>query len=449
MKHFFEVLELKGIFSEESIPAIEKLSKKDSIKLYEDLYSSVFDSQQRVSPLAAGRDSDPFNFLASSSIRGDSTCDEPRCRIIKLDFLARFSALYATEVSVPLILRDPDTVDSVREAKKLLSLASFTLLRLHPLITSGIVKPVTMRTTHCEHILPVMTEMSSLVHMMADLGAKEFEKDFKAIYQRPECSPSRRSTVYLEGPCEFLEHGNVVFVFDEQPGWAAKSWKYDADGKVELRGRKKLGFLETIFGKIANDTTFYFAYGQQHRARLLTDLPGDTLLLDWLTEDDTLSSTSAALRYLDHSLPLLADLSLGTLVRIRREERESFESYRYMIRTLIAEIISSGAKLSEKAAKDAFRAKLEPQIAKLRADVALERKRQRKRIAGGVSALAAAVGIGAFAALPLLIKGALVASATVTGSGLITKAATVSCEHGSDLRQGNELFFLLRLISEN
>jgi hypothetical protein len=449
MRHFFEVLELRGISSEADLPVIELLNKRDVFKLYEELYSSISTSQhQEASQPNTGLDSDPFNFLASASIRGDSTCQAARCRSIKLDFLARFSALYATEVSVPVILSHPDKVDSATDAKRLLGLASLTLLRFHPLITNGIVKPITLITTHCKHVLPIVTQMNSFVRLMADGGAKEFQNEFKAIYQRPEKSPSGRSTIYLEGPPEFLEHGSMIFLFDEQPGWAAKSWRYDADGMVEIRGPKKLRLVETVFNRIASDTSFYLAYGRQRRARLLTDLPGDTLLLDWLTDDESIASTSTALRYLDHSLPLLSELPIGTLVRIRRQERDSFEMYRNTIKSLTAEIVSSNAELSEDAAKDAFRSKLQPQIARLRAESALERKRQRRRIVGGVSALAAAVGIGAFAALPLLVKGVLAASATAVGTSLTTKAAASACEHGADLRQGNELFFLLQLINE-
>jgi hypothetical protein len=449
MKHFFEVLDLRGISSEQDLPAIDRLDKKEVFKLYEDLYSSISNFQDGAASRPDKKlDSDPFNFVASASIRGDSTCQAIDCRLAKLDFLARFSALYATEVTVPVVLSHPDKLDSADEAKRLLGLASLTLLRFHPLITNGIVKPATLITNHCEHVYPIVRQMRTFVGLMADGGAKDFQNEFRAIYQRPDKSPSGRPTVYLEGPADFLEHGSMVFLFDHGPNWVAKSWRYDTEGMVEFRGPKKLRLVQTIFDRMASDTSFYLAYGLQRRARLLTDLPGDTMLLDWLTDDQSLVSKSIALKYLDHSLPLLAELPLGTLVRIRQQERDSFEMYRNAVNSLIEDIVASDAHLSEDAAKDAFRSKLAPQIAKLRAEVALERKRQQRRIVGGISSLAAAVGMGTFAVLPFLIKAALVASATAVGTSLATKAATSVCEHGADLSQRNELFFLLQVINE-
>lgn len=50
---------------------------------------------------------DPFQFVASASMRGESGCASPDCRFQKLDLLNRFGALYATSsfsqsVSLPL-----------------------------------------------------------------------------------------------------------------------------------------------------------------------------------------------------------------------------------------------------------------------------------------------------------------------------------------------------------
>jgi len=252
----------------------------------------------------------------------------------------------------------------------------------------------------------------------------------------------------MEGPAEILEHGSLVIMFDEGPNWRMKSWNYDADGKVELRGKKKLFFVQQIFNEIANSTTFYLAYGRQHDARLLTDLPGDTFLLNWMTEDEHLESASTSMRYLTHSIPLLSDLPIATLLRIRRQERDSFEAYRNAIRALTAEVLSSEKVLSQEEAKEVFKSKLEPAIQKLRAEASAERQKQTRRLVGGIAGLAAAVGIGAFSVLPIAIKGVLAGAATLAGGDLIKKAAGSACEHGVDLRKGNDLYFLLRLLEE-
>jgi hypothetical protein len=366
----------------------------------------------------------------------------------KLDFLARFAALYANNVTLPLPLTHPDNASDIDHCRDDLYRTLMSLFALRPLIENGIVRPVTMRTTHCEHVKPFVDEMKTFVHAAADWGAKQFLNDFEIAYQLPERSPSGRPTAYINGPEDLLDHGSMVALFDEGPSWRAKSWKYDDEGKSTLKGKKKLLFIEQIFNTIADDTTFYLAYGQHHRSRLLTDRSGEAFLLGLLNQDEKLQSTSQAMEFLSHSIPLLADIPLSTVLRIRREERDSFESYRRAITSLTAEVMAENGSLSVEAAKNAFKAKLEPQIERVKAEVTAERTKQARRLAIGIPSLAAAVLIGAWGALPILAKGALGVASTAVGTGLLSKAAASKCEHGADLRQRNDLYFLLRMMEE-
>ncbi len=450
MHQLFEILESKELISEKDIAKVDTLPKRQLVTLYEAVYSAVFAAQYPDIDLGAGSfsDLDPFSFMASASIRADSGCLEPQCRMRKLDFLARFAALYANHVTLPLPLEHPDNVASIDLSRDELYRALTSLFAVRPLIESGIVRPVAMRTTHCEHVKAFVDQMSMFVHDVADSGAKQLLDNFEIAYQLPEKSPSGRSTAYIDGPEDFLEHGSLVALFDESPSWRAKSWKYDHDGKTTLKGKRKLFFVEQIFNTIANDTTFYLAYGQQHRSRLLTDRPGEAFLLNWMNQDENLQSASMAMEFLSHSIPLLADIPLSTVIRIRHEERDSFESYRRAITSLTSEVLAEKGELSIEAAKDAFKTRLEPEIEKVKAEVTAERRRQAKRLSIGISSVAAAVLIGAWGGIPILIKGALAAVGTASGGGLLSKAAASACEHGADIRQKNDLFFLLRLMEQ-
>jgi len=450
MHKLFEILESHGFISENDVVKADQLPKKKLLALYEMVYSAIFTAQYTDIDLDGDGppDLDPFSFMASASMRADSGCLELGCRMRKLDFLARFAALYANHVTLPLPLEHPDKVSSIDRSRDELFRTLTSMYALRPLIENGIVRPVTMRTVHCEHTTVFVGEMQSFVHSVADWGAKQFLSDFEITFQLPEKSPSGRSTVYVDGPEELLDHGSLVVLFDEGPSWRAKSWKYDDEGKTTLKGKKKLYFIEQVFNTIANDTTFYFAYGLQHRSRLLTDRPGEAFLLNMLNQDEELQSTSQAMEFLSHSIPLIADIPLSTVIRIRREERDSFESYRRAITSLTAEVLAEKGHLSIEATKDAFKAKLEPQIEKVKAEVTAERMKQARRLAIGIPSLAAAVLIGAWGALPILVKGALGVASTAVGTGLLSKAAASKCEHGADLRQKNDLYFLLRMMEE-
>jgi hypothetical protein len=195
MQEIFEVLESKGLVSETDVPIIDGLGEKELTRLYDQLYHVIFDAQNRRATATGGKsDIDPFTFFAGASLRGDLSCWELPCRIQKLDFLSRYAALYANEVTVPLPLRHPENIDSIDHAKNLLRPAAITLLRLRPLITGGLVKPVVMRSTHCIHTIKWVEQMTTFVHEFADEAAKEWASDFQVVYQLPEKAPAKRSS---------------------------------------------------------------------------------------------------------------------------------------------------------------------------------------------------------------------------------------------------------------
>jgi hypothetical protein len=181
---------------------------------------------------AGPREIDPFSFLASRSLRG-GLCGAYTCRMEKLDFLGRYAALYANRVILPLDLTDPAKLDNATTAAKELAEASLAFLRLRPLIDAGLVFPVVMISFHCVHTAEWCSEMTRLVHDVADHAAKDLQDEYNVTYQLPEKSPTGRSTIYVDGPENFLEHGSIVQLIDEGKDWRQKS--------LEIRPRRQGG----------------------------------------------------------------------------------------------------------------------------------------------------------------------------------------------------------------
>jgi hypothetical protein len=445
MDEAVELLERYGLVRDEDSLRVPEFSKTKILRLHRELYSAVLGRQEKDYVKNDGEDEiDPFSFVASKSLRGASDCGEYFCRLQKLDVLGRYAALYATRVILPLPLQNPSNVSSETEAAQQLSHASLAMLRLRPLVDAGLVFPVVMRSFHhCEHALEWVNRMIEFMHEIAHDAAKDFQGNFRIAFQLPEKSPTGRPTVYIEGPEDFLEHGTLVVWFDEGERWRQKSWRYDSEGKVELRGPRKRWFLNDIFSGIADDTTFYLAYGRNRSARYLASRRGETFLLDLVTQrDDELAASSAALNaYMTHSLPLLDDLPLAKLVRIRREERDSFARYRLAIGQILTEVAKKKKRIGKREVRELFREQIEPQLAQMKSELYEERRRQIRRIVGGIGAMAASVALGAFGkVLPLAAGG--------VGATLLSKAAQSTCEHGANLKEKNDFYFLLRLTQE-
>jgi hypothetical protein len=268
------------------------------------------------------------------------------------------------------------------------------------------------------------------------------------MYQIAEKSPSGQPTIYLEGPEEYIEHGGLVQRLDSVPEWLPKTARFDKDGQVEVRGPYKQYMVAQIFEEIADNVTFYLAYGTRRNSRFLSDMPGETEFLDWLTDDEQMTAKTLALRELEHCVPVLADLPIATILRVRKEERESFEAYRNAVTSISAGILSATNRVARKEAREMFRTAIKPELQKMNREMVAFRKTQRGRILGGIASAAAAVAIGAYSGLPPLLSVPLVGAASVVGTRLLSKAAEAACEHGPGTKQNNDLYFLLRLADE-
>jgi hypothetical protein len=452
MSSEIEILERAGLVRDEDSLSVEDFAEKKAANIFEKLYSCILERQQKLIP-EQSETIDPFTFMASASMRADSTCWEPLCRMEKLDFLARYGALYANKVMLPVPLSRPEaTLDNPWQVKSQLKNTALTLLHLRPLIDGGLVVPVLMRSFHCEHTAKWVNGMIPAVHDFARYAARKLQSEFKVTYQIPEKAPTGRSTLYIEGSEDFLEHSSTVATFDESSNWKQKNWKFNRAGKVELRGQKKAKVLyNTIFNQIANDTTFYLAFARLHSSRYLSDRLGETFILDGLTDDVVVAANNRVLHEsLGHLLPLLGDLPVSTLLRIRREERDAFVKYRLAIQQLFTEMISAKKKISKKDVQELYKQRIEPELIRIRSELQHERRRQSRRVIGGAAALAASVAMGAFGGVaPILIKAAGVAASAMVGGRLFSKAAEQICEHGANLRQQNDFYFLLRVAQES
>ena len=237
----------------------------------------------------------------------------------------------------------------------------------------------------------------------------------------------------------------MVQLFDESATWRLKSWRFDKEGKVRLTGKRRVAAVSNIFDSIAENTSFYLAYGLERRARLLTDLPGEVLLLEDMGGDEEFLSDSSAMHALGHALPMLGNISLDTLLRIRHEDRESFAAYRHEISAITAEALEKG--LSEASAREFMRARIVPNLNRIKLELEAEGSKTTKYLGWGATALAASVGIG-LCGLPLLTTIPLAATAAAVGTRLLGKGSESAIEGRVEVKKRNDLYFLARLLED-
>ena len=235
---------------------------------------------------------------------------------------------------------------------------------------------------------------------------------------------------------------------DDVPEWLARTGRFDKNGMMEIRGLHKKHMVTELFANIADNITFYLAYGLKRKARFLSDMQGETEFLEWINHDEDMTAKSLALRELQHSVPVLADLPFATILRIRKQEKEAFASYRDAVTSISTNILATNKNLSKKQAREMFRDAVEPELRKMTREIKTYRKVRRTHVFGGIAAIAAGVLIGAYAGLPPLAAVPVAGIGSLVGGRLLSKAAEAACEHGPELRQKNDLYFLPKLTEE-
>lgn len=448
MYALFNVLEQYGIIGVQDLSKIASLPAKKIEKLHHDIYTNIFDAQNDRIWGKPSAPADTFSFHASASLRGASGCSAVLCRINKLDFLGRYAALYASELTFPLTMVRPKSDQEIEHVRDWLEHDLLALIVLRPLITGGVVVPVVMRSQHCIHEVEWMKESTELVHDFSQAIAKDLHSEFQLIYQLPEKSPSGLPTLYLNGPEEYIEHGGLARVLDDPPAWLPKTGRFDKEGQMEVRGPHKRHMVAELFENIADNITFYLAYGIKRKARFLSDMRGETEFLEWINHDEQMTAKSLALRELEHSVPVLAELPIATILRIRKQEKEAFQSYRDTVTSISANILAANRRVSKKQAREMFRDAIEPELRKMNKEIKTYQKVSLKKTVAGFASLFAGVLIGAYGGLPPLVSVPLAATGTLVGGNLLFKAAEAVCEHESELKQKNDLYFLLRLTEE-
>lgn len=206
------MLERHGLFSVERLEA--ELGRRDC-KQISDLLESIADLLP--SEVAAGAESSSdLSFTAGSYVRGDGGCSHWECRQQKLEALARYTALYADRVTVPVRMPHHHGHDGCFR-KDALCLIS-TLLTLRHVLDAGLVILIRPRVPMCfvhnsaqEELLPILKCAKTMY--------KELLPKFSITF---EGGCEHRQTFRLSGPPEFIEHGSILWEGRKFPKWAPK-----------------------------------------------------------------------------------------------------------------------------------------------------------------------------------------------------------------------------------
>jgi hypothetical protein len=449
MNPVLEVLETRGLVSADSVERLFNDWTFSDVKGVQEELDAALD--QGAPPVqGASAMGDPFNFVASASMRGDFGCDSWECRLGKVGLLARYAALYTDTTVVPLPFGIFRGEEDEYGARHFLSGTILCVQQLRPLVEAGIVNFARQEFPYCrEHLRQALPQHAGTAKTAHRLYL-ENEGRFAVYGQPPEDSDDNSPSFRIEGPPEFLEHGSIWKVTSEIPDWLRGWRRLRKERKLSKATLRKSRIVSEIFDDLARDLAIEQVLGLKYDAKYLTNLPGEALMLSrFNSRDDYFAHCRNVLcAQLAHAVPLLEDLPIRTILKVRANEHDAFLQYRAALNSIVDDYIKQRKIVGRKEAKEIYSDVLLPEILKLNSEAKAVRRSAIKKAAAKTLIAAGVIGMGVFggflpAQLAEVIK-------TVGGVGLVRELgeAFASIERNPAQIRNNNFYFLLRLSQE-
>ena len=343
---------------------------------------------------------DQANYLPSSSLRGDSGCVNWKCRLPKIRRLARYVALYCDTAVIPV--RFPsveEKCDHSAEVLNRLHILSVVLglMELRPVLESGMAvlvpEDIHLCREHWHEAVPQYDDIMAAARSLANKNAKKF-----SVTYYPQTLNKPANFEYT-GPEEYLEHGTIRTLLDTVPEWLHETASH-RPVKLSQQTIRSRGLVLRIFLRMANDALLQEYFGAAFDARYATDAVAEAEFFQTVYESDELAMRTAALcAHLSHTIPLMSDVPIRTIIKIRRSEPEAFENYKSTLTKIIKEYSTGDRPVTSKEAGQIYLDLLKPQLDQLAVQAENIRRDQLKRGLLKVAAASVVVGLGLYSGI--------------------------------------------------
>jgi hypothetical protein len=390
---------------------------------------------------------DGANFLPSCSLRGDAGCMHWNCRMPKVRTLARYAALYSDKAIVPVRIQfSGKHSDHSSEFLDRFHLGSILLgiIELRPLIEAGIImlipEQLSLCSEHWDEAVPEHRRIARTARKLANENISRFH-----VTYTPPTGPRGHPGFNFRGPQEYLDHGSIHTVLESPPNWLGKRKARGHPIELSQAAIRRQKLVLRFFWRMANDAFLQTYFGSAFNARYVTDLEGEAEFFKLLHERDELARQTAALcARLTHSVPLFMEAPVSTVLRLRREEPEAFQSYRTALTGIVKKYVK-GKSISDSEARDLYLDLLKPELDALQAKATNVRRGQLRIGVLKVAAASALIGVGIYSGvLPSHLTDLVKTIGGFSVAKDLAETLAAAQKNPTEIRNHN-LYFLLRL----
>ncbi len=422
----FEQLEVAGLLGRDGVQSnrVRAASKEDLFELAEQ--SQLVTSADFLQPAQT-----VFEHSASVSLGGGrQPCADLKCRMKRVQELARFAALYSDRVYIRNPLMDHIVTHRHRRGMEDADVRRhfhddlIILNELRPLIEAGRVVPITPPGNRCPHCLwerDLASEESARLTPEYDRLKEEFFERTTVTVER-----ARRGYKFrLHGPRELMDHA-VSFRRDILPRELAspavrsqlRSGKVIKVGRAAKRG---LEFDVRLANKLFQNIIFELVIAQTLNTSYLTEHPLHIEILRRITGDDTVAERNRLIeKYLTVLVPFAGDVPIGQLLKVRDREEGSFAQFRQQLNIAIDDARKEGS-LTEARARQIYSDVLAPALTAMDRKVTLA---SRGLVLNGVNQSIAWIGAISFGVYVGFLPAGLVPLAAALGLTPVLQSAT-------------------------
>jgi len=350
--------------------------------------------------------------------------------------LARYAALYSDTLVIPWRLQLPDRMVATEDFRSELVGTILSILEMRSVIEAGIIKLVHPQFHFCNDCASIAINKIDRVQEATKITRSTHESSFWVEVNKSRAI--RPHTFSVNGPEDYVEHGGIVVDFHKPPSWVPPGLR----GRIPRRLLRKSGLVNYIFDEIARELVFHQLCTANYNAKLLTSLAGEAEILSRLNSEERQASSVAALcARLTHEIPLMSDVPIGTVLKIRTKEPTAFLQYRLALSGIIKEYIEDRKTLTKNEGKQIYEDRLLPDLIRLRRDVEIHRQRVRRKSTAVAAVTMLVVTLGLTAGLHAS-EFAAMGSGTLMG-GLAAMLGDATSE--PNVVKNHQMYFLLKL----
>ncbi len=392
---------------------------------------------------SSNKESGKFSFIANSTLSGLSfPCGEIECKINSIQSLARNAILYADTI----YLQNPfERYLKYKEFNEKTKDDLIVLNSIRDLLKEGVFKIAISKVHYCHdcyekfqenYLQPFEWNLNTVEPLITDYLIKNIDFYLHWDYEN--------IGIELSGNNDLLNHPMVINFLKHVPKNLEKKAKKGERIKLGSADVKKSGIPYYLLDEIQRNLSIQDYYSTYYSCHVLTDREFDKKLIKLINKDiyEQNNRQNEILKNLNHIVPFIVEIPIDKLLKLRKNEGESFQVYRDKINSIVkSDIITS------QDSKQLYLDEIRPELNKMNLTI----KNNKKALWGNVQSnvflastyISASLFTGIFGNIDKIV-------ASVGGFGFAKNIGEdiIKMLKKPEVRN-NELYFLWKLKNDN